>query len=57
METIAGNHRQPRILGEPRIRHGKLAKIEDGAAIGFETAGVKTVGAEPGGCALRLLVP
>jgi hypothetical protein len=46
--TVAGQHRKPGIFGEAGVSEGQVAEEEDGAARGFEAAGMEAVGTEPG---------
>jgi hypothetical protein len=46
--TVAGEDGKAGILEEAGIGEGEIAKDEDGAARGFDAAGVKAIGAEAG---------
>jgi hypothetical protein len=47
--TLAGEDGESGILRESGIGLRQIAECEDGAASGFESAGVETIGAEAGG--------
>jgi hypothetical protein len=56
LKAIAREDRQPWIFGETRIANGKLAEVENRAAIGFDAAGVEALRAETRGSAIRASV-